>query len=69
MHSPGPTVIFLISSTKCCVLCMWCCDLSTKGLRMPVISLATLYLTESVLERVSLKGCPYVLFGGDHRTW
>ena len=42
MHSPGPRVMSLICFTKCYVFCMWCCDLPTRSLRIPAMTLGTL---------------------------
>ena len=60
IHLPGPNVLFLIDSMKLCVLCMLCCDLSTSDGRMLFNSFAILYVTESLLEIMGLRGCHFL---------
>ena len=63
MHSTGPTVMSLIFSKKYCVFYISYCALPTKGLRMPGISLATPYVTDTLFEIRGLNGMLFVYFG------
>ena len=38
MNYQCPSVMSLMLSTKCCVFCMWYCDVPTRGFRMPFIT-------------------------------
>ena len=66
-HSHSPSVMYLICSMKCCVLCIWSCNLPTSGLGMPSMTLTTPYVTESLLGTVGFKGC--LFYGFSHLGW
>ena len=62
VYSPGPNIMSLICSMKCCVLYTWYCHLLNRGVSMPAVTLAIPYMTESLLETMGLKGVSFYIF-------
>ena len=69
IHSPCPSMMYLIWSTKFWMFLMWCGECPSTGLMMLTSSLAIPYMTALLLDTMGIWGCPFCVLQVAHRIW